>query len=754
MKLLNHPHIFKYLLLSILFIALEIQAQDLGREKIGLVLAGGGARGIAHVGVIRALEEMQIPVDAIAGTSMGALVGGLYSTGMNPGDLQTVVSEMDWESAFTDTIERGDQPIRRKADDYDYPIKVKLAIKDGELSFPLGLIQGQQVRQIIKDLMVNADHVENFDNLPIPYRAVATDLETGSAYIFSEGDIVTAMRASMSIPGLMAPVEHDGRLLVDGGVANNVPVDVARQMGADRLITIDIGTPLKSREEITSVVSVGDQMLGFLTRKNSLEQIETLYATDFLIRPELEAVGMLDFDDEQAIVDQGYAAAMAMQEELSELRLQDADWEHYLAKRHLPKPENPIINFVVVSNNSAISDEIIRFRISQPLGEPLDRDRLRADIADIYALDYFSLIDFSVVEDEDQAGLRINAIEKNWGSDDIKLGLNLVTDLEGASEINAGASYRLKGLNTRGGEFYGRAQVGDTILFSGEYYQPTDLGSRYYLAPRLAYHDRELLSLGPEFSVDDVFGSWRVRDLQLELNVGTNLYNNSELRLGLFRAKGESSVELASSDLLEDGGFDKGGALVSWRYDSMDEIFFPRQGGFLYAEYEYNTTDLGADEDFDRWQLLSQAAFSFGAEDRNTVILTAKTAQSLDAPNEPQNYYQLGGLFNLSGLRQNAFSGRQMLFTMAQYQRKLSRNSVIPLDMPIYAGFSVEGGQLWSERSDVDFGDLQGAGSIYLAIDSPIGPVFVAYGQTTNSRSAIYFSLGWPFLGQNSRIGR
>ena len=754
MKLLNYSFISTILLLSSLCIVPGIQAQNVGRDKIGLVLAGGGARGIAHVGVIRALEEMQIPVDAIAGTSMGALVGGLYSTGMSPQDLQTVVSAMDWESAFTDTIERGDQPIRRKADDYDYPIKVNLAIKNGQLSFPLGLIQGQQVRQIIKDLMVEADHVEDFDQLPIPYRAVATDLETGSAYVFSGGDIVTAMRASMSIPGLMAPVEHDGRLLVDGGVANNVPVDVARQMGADRLIAIDIGTPLKSREEITSVVSVGDQLLGFLTRKNSLEQIETLSATDFLIRPELEAVGMLDFEDEQTIVDQGYAAAMAMEEQLSELRLGDADWERYLSKRHLPDPQNPVIDYVLVSNNSAISDEIIRLRVTQPLGEPLDRDRLRADIADIYALDYFSLIDFSVESDEDRTGLRIIAIEKSWGSDDIKLGLNLVTDLEGASEMNAGASYRIKGLNTRGGEFYGRAQVGDTILFSGEFYQPTDLGSRYYLAPRLAYNDHELLSLGPEFSRDDVFGSWRVRDLQLELNVGTNVYNNSELRLGLFRTKGETSVELASSDELEEGGFDKGGVLASWRYDSMDNIFFPRQGGFLYGEYEYNTTDLGADEDFERWQLLSQAAFSFGADDRNTIILTAKTAQSLDATNEPQNYYQLGGLFNLSGLRQNAFSGRQMLFAMAQYQRRLSKNSVIPLDMPVYAGFSVEGGQLWSERSDVDFGDLQGAGSVYLAIDSPIGPVFVAYGQTSNSRSAIYLSLGWPFLGQNSRIGR
>jgi NTE family protein len=742
-----------FLLLVVAVFSPLVAAQE-AREKVALVLAGGGARGIAHVGVIRALEEMQIPVDAVAGTSMGALVGGLYATGMNAGELQSVVSEMDWELAFTDTLKRSSQPIRRKADDYDYPIKINLAFKNGQLSFPLGLIQGQQVRMIIKELMVDADHISDFDRLPIPYRAVATDIETGEAFVFDSGDMVTAMRASMSIPGLLVPVEYDGRLLVDGGVANNIPVDVARSMGADRLITIDIGTPLKDRDEINSVVSVADQMLGFLTRKNSLEQIETLSATDFLIRPELEAIGMLDFEGEQAIAEQGYLATMAMAEELRELRLDDGAWADYLAGKQLPSPGSPVIDYVEIANNSPISDDIIRVRISQSIGQPLDRERLRQDIADIYALDYFEIIDFEVIRSEGRAGLKIKAMEKTWGGDDLKLGLNLLTDLEGASEINAGASYRLKGLNQLGGEFYGRAQVGDTILLSGEYYQPVDLNSRFFVAPRLGYHDHEVLSLGPEFELQDTFGSWRVRNLRLELNVGTNIFSNSEIQVGLFRTRGESSIELASNDLLEEGKYDEGGARASWRYDSMDEIFFPRRGGFFHVEYEANTTDLGADENFDRWKLLSQAAFSFGRDDANTVVLTGKTAQSIGALNQPQNYYQLGGLFNLSGLRQDALSGRQTLLVMGQYQRRLSENSVIPLNMPVYAGFSIEGGQLWSDRSEVDFGDLQGAGSIYLAIDSPIGPIYVAYGRTTESRDAVYLSLGWPFLGQSSRIGR
>ena len=191
--------VFPLLLLSALP-AWTLAANHEQRETIGLVLAGGGARGIAHAGVIKALEEMRIPVDAVAGTSMGALVGGLYASGMDAAALYRVISEMDWSEAFEDSIERRDLPQRRKSDDYDYASKVQFAFRDGTLSIPLGFVQGQQTRQIIKQLMVDAEHIRNFDDLPIPYRAVATDIETGEAYVFSGGDGVTAMRASMSLP--------------------------------------------------------------------------------------------------------------------------------------------------------------------------------------------------------------------------------------------------------------------------------------------------------------------------------------------------------------------------------------------------------------------------------------------------------------------------------------------------------------------------------------------------------------------------
>jgi NTE family protein len=301
---------------------------------------------------------------------------------------------------------------------------------------------------------------------------------------------------------------------------------------------------------------------------------------------------------------------------------------------------------------------------------------------------------------------------------------------------------------------YARAQLGDTILLSGEFYQPLDLDSRFFIVPFLGWQDRQVLTFGPEFDTEDVIGQWRVRDLRAQLAGGVNLFNNSELRLGVFRGHGEYEVDVASNPSLIEDSFDEGGVFASYRFDTLDNSFFPTTGSFVYANYERQDDALGASNDFDSWQVFGQTAYSFGADDGNTLLLTGRLAQSDDATNEPQNYYQLGGLFNLSGLSQNLFSGRQMAFVMAQYQRRLSDRSVLPIDMPVYAGFSVEGGQLWSESSDIDYDELILAGSIYLVIDSPVGPIYLAYGRTENSQDALYLSLGWPFLINNSTPGR
>lgn len=731
--------------------ALPAQAED----DVILVLAGGGARGIAHVGAIAALEELQVPVKGIAGTSMGALVGGLYAQGMDAEELLHVVETMAWDEAFEDSVDRDSLPQRRKEDDYDYPAAISLALNDGNVSIPLGFVQGQQVRQIIKDLTVNSDHIDDFDDLPIPYRAVATDIETGDAYIFEDGDIVTAMRASMSLPGLLAPVEHQGRLLVDGGLAMNIPVSVGRDLGGEHLVVVDIGTPLRDRSDINNLLDVADQMLNFLTRKNSIEQLELLTDKDLLINPDLTGIGMLDFEQTSEIYRRGYEATMAMKDQLEPLSLADAEWAEYKAGRKLDSPADPVINRIAIFNDSHLRDDVIRVRISQQEGQSLDRSQLRSDLENVYALDHWEIIDYEVVRHQTDGNvLEIHAKSKTWGDNNLKFGLNLVTDMDGSSDINLGISYLWKGVTDLGGELYARGQIGDTTLFGAEFYQPLDLRSRFFIAPYAGYRDYDVTTLGPEYDLNDPAGIWRVRRVSTQFDFGWNALKNTQLRLGLFRNYGDYRTDIEVGGNLAEDHFNEGGALASLRYDRLDDAFFPTRGGFFHGEYRAMRSGLGADSNFERWQAIAQGAFSFGTEDRNTLIFTGRTGQSVDAPNDPQNYFQLGGLFNLSGLSQNQFSGRQMAFAMAQYQRRLSDTSVLPIDLPTYLGASIEGGELWSDRSDVSSSEFITGGSIYLAVDSPLGPVYLAYGRSEDSRDALYLSLGWPFLNNQFRIGR
>ena len=266
-----------------------------GRPRIGLVLSGGGARGGAHIGVLKVLEEEHVPIDAIAGTSMGAIVGGLYASGMSAGEIERKLTSIDWSAAFRDRPPRRELTFRRKQDDSSFLVRFPLGVRGTKFRLPRGFIQGQKLTRMLREFTAPVATTTDFDRLPVPFRAVATDLETGAARIFSSGDLVTAMRASMSAPGVFAPVELDGRLYVDGGLAENLPVDVARQMNVDVLIVVDVSFPLLPEKELHSALAVTNQMLAILIRKDTDRQRAQLGARDIVIDPSLGGASSIDF---------------------------------------------------------------------------------------------------------------------------------------------------------------------------------------------------------------------------------------------------------------------------------------------------------------------------------------------------------------------------------------------------------------------------------------------------------------------------
>src|SRR6202166_3396979 len=287
----------------------ELPRDPLLRPRICVVLSGGGARGIAHIGVLKVLEDLKIPIDCIAGTSMGAVVGGLYASGMSARDIESTMRSVDWQEAFRDAPPRRDLAFRRKQDDRNFLVRLPLGLKHGQILLPKGFIQGQKLQETLRQLTLPFSNSTNFDLLPTPFRAVATDLETGNAVVMDKGDLAIAMRASMSAPGVFAPVESNGRLLVDAGLAENLPVNVARAMHADILIVSDVSFPLQPRDALDSALSITNQMIAILVRKDSDRQRASLTPQDILIEPNLGTATATDFTTPGAIIAGGEHAA-------------------------------------------------------------------------------------------------------------------------------------------------------------------------------------------------------------------------------------------------------------------------------------------------------------------------------------------------------------------------------------------------------------------------------------------------------------
>ena len=300
---------------------LVLFAAEAGKPKVGLVLSGGAARGLAHVGVLKALEEQGIHIDAIAGTSMGAVIGGLYASGYKIDELEKLALSIDWKEALSDAPEREDVPFRRKQDDRDFLVKQKLSFRDdGSLGLPLGVIQGQNLALLLESLLAHSSDIRDFDKLPIPFRAVATDIVNGEKVVFRKGHLPQVIRASMSIPAVFAPVEINGQLLVDGGMVDNIPVDVAREMGVDIVIVVDIGTPLRGRKELNTVFDILNQSITLMTRSNSEVQLASLKPDDILIQPVLASYGTTDFGRSADIINAGYRATQILEKRLASLR--------------------------------------------------------------------------------------------------------------------------------------------------------------------------------------------------------------------------------------------------------------------------------------------------------------------------------------------------------------------------------------------------------------------------------------------------
>jgi NTE family protein len=705
--------------------------------KLALVLSGGGARGAAHIGVLKVLEEMHIVPDLVVGTSMGSIVGGLYAAGWSPAEIEELLEGIDWNEVFRDRVERDQRTFRRKQDDEPFLIQTKIRFKGLKPYIPGGALGGQSLELLLRSLEMQSAAPTDFDRLPIPYRAVAMDIVTGEPVVIDRGSLATAMRASMSIPGAFPPVQLEGRSLVDGGSAANLPVGIAQQLGAGRIIAVDISSPLTREGEVPDdFFAVYMRLSSILTVANRVEDTRRLGPGDVLIVPELGDITFVSFERAAEAVGLGEQAARAQLDDLRSFAADDTRWREFEAQHRKPAATRPVIDEVHLVNTSPISDELILAQLDIRPGEPLEHDALRDKLLRLYNLEYFDVIRDRIDEVDGRRVLVIETPAKPHGRNVAQLGVGFVDDFEGDAGYALTVRHQMLAANRRGGEWQNVGQLGDRGIAATSFYQPLDPGMRWFVQPGAFYYRFQQ----PVWLDGEALSEYVLTETRAQFDVGRVFGNWGELRLAAFYSSNDGETRIGP-ELLGDVSANLAGVSGSFRIDTRNATIFPTKGWDVRARYLYSLDSLGSDVKFQQVHLGAQYSFSFGHHTLAPYVEYSANADRLS----PFTSVNLGGLRRLSGLGTNELVGRDLAFARLRYQYRLARVDLAGIHVRLYAGATFEAGNVFNEGDPVSWDSLRQGGSVFLGAVTPIGPLYFVYGRTDGGRDRVYFAIGESF---------
>ena len=569
--------LLKTALAGLLLIGSLAQASEAARPRIGLVLGGGGARGAAHIGVLEVLEKLRVPVDCVAGTSMGALVSGAYASGLSPAAMRSELAKADWDDMFMDNPTYSEINYRNKAISTRFMPGSETGVNEKGVSYQGGVVSGQKIKLFFNRLVSSDLGERNIESLPLPLAIIATDIGNGDKVVFREGSLTKAMRASMSVPGLMAPIDHQGHKLVDGGLVDNVPIDELRShCRADIVIAVNVGSPLMKAEDVGSLLSVSVQMINILTEQNVTRSLASLKPTDIYIKPDLEGITAGDFNKSSETADRGKRAAQALADRLKPLAVSEAAYAAWSQKIAYARQSAPHVDEIQVAQLKTVNPTALERHLRVKPGDQIDDGRLNQDMLRAYGDGWYESVDYSLLRERDRNILRVLPVEKSWGPDYLRFGVSLYTDFKQDTDFTLRVAYDKTWLNKLGGELIVAGEIGRRNALVMDYYQPLEDRQRYFLESSLYYGSDNF----GVYQNNKKIAEYAKTKGNASLGLGVNVGLLGQLRAGYRQSWVDAKLDtgVATAAFPENTTKSFGGAYAGLDFDQMDRLYFPTSG--------------------------------------------------------------------------------------------------------------------------------------------------------------------------------
>jgi NTE family protein len=705
------------------------------RPRVGLVLAGGGAKGGAHVGVLKVLEEMHVPIDCITGTSMGALVGGGYASGIPAEKMQAFLDGINWKRVVGGVGTRGVEPIEQKRQGATYSNNLQLGIKDSRIVIAPGLVDTSGIDDLLRGFVGKAREQTDFDRLPIPFRAVATDMVSGQMVVLDHGDLSIAMRASMALPGVFAPVERDKQILADGGLVRNLPVDVARTLCADVVIVVNLVSPPAKPDDLKGPGQLLGRTMELMIEANERLQLKSLSAQDVRIDVAVGDIGTGDFERTPETVALGVAAARRAAPELARYAVTSEEYLAWRSKVTSDQGLNSTVEEIEFAKLQRVNPQYLSQLSGIKPGDKVTTETLSQSAERMAAVKDIDSVSYELKGDPDHATLEWLPYEKSWAPDYIKVDIGMYASSAGDDRgFVLYLAHNRTWINSLGAEWRNEIQVGTSQILSTSFYQPLDVAQRFFIEPKLFWNQNWENVF---FDGNDI-ARYKFGDLGGRLDLGVNLGNSAQLRVGYLATDRRVEIE-TGSPLLPQLDVRDAGIVASAIYDTRETPFGATQGVVAALEYYKSDVALGAQRDWQRAELGVGFAIPF----RNDVLRVGAAGGSNLGSNLPADrLFTLGGPVSLAGEELDALRAAAYWTVNASYLWQI-KDLFALRGQALYAGLRLQDVKVYETIDGTDPGQI-GSLAIFVTGRTPVGPLTLGFATTTDNSRTVWVSFGRP----------